>query len=488
MTARLSTANLDQRREGVAVPRYALDSVRRGVVHIGVGHFHRAHQAAYFDDLLCAQAMDWGVTGISLRSARVRDALAPQDFLYTLVEQGEKRSHRVIGALRQIIVARSAPAPAIAALAAPETTVVTTTVTEKGYLPSEGATDFGHDAYRRDLACVDAPKTLFGYLAAALIRRMEIDAGPVTLVCCDNVKGGGMLLEEGTCHLLRHHAPHAVNWARDNASFVSSVVDRVAPGTTDALVRQVRHDTGLADEWPVATEPFRQWVIQDRFAGERPPLDSVGAVYTGDIDTYEQMKLAYLNAGHMIVAVLGRLLGERHVHSALRYGAVARFAKTALINDVYPFVRLPSEVDGLKYIDGLLRRFGNAALPYRVAQVCSDSTEKVQQRWFPSIDRLLKQRHVSRHFPVVLAAWVLCIEQAAKQGALVDPSSENLTGAVAGADSAEALVRGVMRVAGAESFAFWREPVFMNAVSVAVTEIQRNGIRAVIGRKGEAYA
>ena len=429
--------------------------------------------------------MNWGVSGISLRSSRTHDVLAPQDFLYTLVQAGRSTSYRVIGALKEIIVAPSTPSLALAALSAREASVVTTTVTEKGYLLRDGAIDFDHGAYRRDISCLDPPTTIFGYLAASIVQRMERDAGPITVISCDNVRGGGTKLAEGTYPLLREHARGVLNWADENVSFASSVVDRVTPVTTDGLVRQVKRDTGVVDAWPVATESFRQWVIEDKFAGHRPPLDSVGASFSADIAVHEQMKLAYLNAGHSMVSVIGYLLGEEHVHSSLGNDAVDRFVRRALTEDVHELARLPRDVDGLDYIDSILQRFKNASLPYRISQVCSDSTEKVQQRWFPSIDRLIRHGRVSRYFPVALAAWIIFIERAVAEVSLVDPSSEKLIDAVRRCRGGDSVMSGVLQVAGAASYAFWTDPIFMRAVETAYRDIGCNGINAAISRKAE---
>ena len=485
MTTRLCQSTIGQMAEHVAVPQYKLDRVQRGIVHIGVGNFFRAHQATFWDDLLCAGQMNWGVSGISLRSSRTHDVLAPQDFLYTLVQAGRNTTYRVIGALKEIIVAPSMPSRAVAALSAREASVVTTTVTEKGYLLRDGAIDFNHVGYRRDLSCLDPPTTVFGYLAASMVQRMVRNSGPMTVICCDNVSGGGAILAEGTCRLLRKHAREVVNWADENVSFATSVVDRVTPVTTDGLARQVRCDTGVVDAWPVATESFRQWVIEDKFAGQRPPLDSVGALFSSDIAAHERMKLAYLNAGHSMVGVMGYLLGVEHIHSSLGNDAVDRFVRRVLTEDVHPLARLPRDVDGLEYVDAILQRFKNASLPYRISQVCSDSTEKVQQRWFPSVDRLVRHGRMPRYFPVALAAWIIFIERAVAEGSLVDPSREKLIDAVRRCRGGDSVISGVLQIAGAASYAFWTDPIFMKAVKTAYSDIRTNGIYTAIARKAK---
>ena len=480
MTFRLNRSTLGRLARQVISPRYRFDGVNRRVVHIGVGNFHRAHQATYFDDLLRAGDVNWGITGVCLRTSTARDALAPQDYLYTLMEYGRNTSYRVIGAIQEIVVAPTRPERAIAALAANETTVVTTTVTEKGYLLRNGSIDFNHSAYRRDLARNGAPSTVFGFLAASIRRRMEQDAAPMTVICCDNVQGGGEILREGTHCLLRQYGRDAVEWAADNVSFVSSMVDRVVPVTSKRHVRHLFAQTGIEDAWPVATETFRQWVIEDAFLGVRPPLDLAGAEFVGDIALHEQMKLAYLNACHSMVGAIGYLLGETYVHSALRHHALDRFARLFLAKEVDKFIDLPPAFDGLAYIDLTLNRFKNASLPYPISQVCSDSSEKIQQRWFPSIERLIQYRQPPRYFTFALAAWVAQIEQAIAQGSLADPKSEELVKTFQRSRGTDSLVSEMLKVAGAEACDFWNEPAVMSAAETAYRQIKTRGISAAL--------
>lgn len=486
MTIRLSRSTLGRLANQVITPRYRLDRVKRGVAHIGVGNFHRAHQATYFDDLLRAGEMNWGISGICLRSSRARDALAPQNFLYTLMQADQRTSYRVVGAIQDIIVAPRLPELAIAALAANETSVVTTTITEKGYLLRNGSIDFDHPMYRQDLSRSGAPKSVFGFLAASIRRRMEQDAGPLSIICCDNIQGGGSILREGTHGLLCQYAKDVVTWAEDNVSFVSSMVDRVAPVTSDGLVRLVASQTGVEDAWPVATESFRQWVIEDSFPSKRPPLDLVGVEFADDIALHERMKLRYLNACHSIIGAIGYLLGETYTHSALKHRGLARFSRNALAEEVHGFMALPPASDGLAYIDTCLERFRNASLPYLIAQLCSDSSEKVQQRWFPSIERLIRCRRPPRYFTFALAAWAIQIEQAIDERTLVDSRRGELTEVLEGNRQTGSPVRGLLRVAGAQTYEFWNDSHVMNATECAYREIKRWGIDEALHRHTEA--
>ena len=471
MNARLCRSTLRRLTDHVVVPSYAFDKVRCSVVHIGAGNFHRAHQAVYCDDLLCAGESLWGVTGISLRSPKTRDALAPQDYLYTTAQLDGNASYRVIGAIREIIAAPDDSTRAIDILAARTTGLITITVTEKGYLLGEDSIDFAREAYCADLVSLQKPHTVYGYLAAAIIRRSKTKTGPLTILCCDNVQGGGDILRQGTLNLLQEHSADSVGWVGDNVSFVSSVADRVAPTTTEKFIRDTARAIGFHDHWPVATEPFRQWVIEDKFAGVRPPFDAVGATYVDDVAPYERMKLSFLNAAHSMIAALGYLLGEDYIHTSLEHTDLARFVRTALVEEIQTVTPLPLTVNGFAYIDNFLRRFQNATLPYRVTQVCSDSTEKIRQRWFPSIDRLIEHGRSPHYMAFVLAAWIACVRQAVTDDSLVDSRRDELIDKLSGAYQSDEIVRRTLDIAGAARQRFRTDTSFMALVDNAYRDI-----------------
>lgn len=482
MNAQLCRSTLRRLADHVALPSYAFDKVRRSVVHIGVGNFHRIHQAVYCDDLLCAGELLWGVTGISLRSPKTRNALAPQDYLYTMAQLDGNVSYRVIGAIREIIAVSDDSARAIDVLAARTTELITITVTEKGYLLGDGSIDFSHEAYCADLMSLQEPRTVYGYLAAAIIRRSQAKTGPMTILCCDNIQGGGDILRQGALNLLQEHSVNSACWVDDNVSFVSSVVDRVAPTTTEKFIRDTTQAIGVHDHWPVATEPFRQWVIEDKFAGVRPPFDAVGATYVDDVAPYERMKLAFLNAAHSIIAVVGYLLGEDYIHTSLEHGDLARLVRATLVEEIHAVTPLPLTVSGFAYIDNFLRRFQNAALPYRVTQVCSDSTEKIQQRWFPSIDRLIEHGQSPQYMAFASAAWIACVRQAVTDEALVDSRRDELIEKLGGAYQSDEIVRHTLDIAGAARQRFRTDASFMALVDDAYRDICGYGVGAAMNK------
>jgi len=265
---RLSSENLPS---SIRTYSYDRDAVTIGIVHFGIGNFHRAHQAVYCDDLLEHGATQWGIAGVSLRSSKMKEALAPQDYVYTLATLSEATEYR------------------------------------KGYCLGPNGIDFEHIDLQADLNSLENPKTIYGFLARGLMLRQQTNSpsSKLTIMCCDNISGGGELLKSGVERLLKSHAPKTLEWSHGNVSFISSMVDRVSPATDDRLRDLVQKASGCVEASPVSTEPFSQWIIEDNFAGERPDFNTVGAEFVTDIAPFEKMKLGYLNAAHTLVSTLG---------------------------------------------------------------------------------------------------------------------------------------------------------------------------------------
>ena len=424
---RLSKTTLSKLMPGVEVPSYAQASITAGIVHFGTDNFHRAHQAIYCDALLNEGETRWGITGVSLRSSDVRDKLSPQDFLYTQATLGDATSYRIIGAIQSILVAPENPKIVIDTVAHDKTQLVTTTITEKGYCLSSGEIDRAHPGIIRDLRSLGLPQTIYGYLAAALIKRSADQGAPLTILCCDNVHAGGVHLREGVHILLKRHSPETQIWVTQNVAFSSSMVDRVTPATNEALKEVVAARLGLYDAAAVAAEPFTMWVIENRFAGKRPPLDRVGAIFVDDIAGFERTKLRFLNAGHSMLAALGYLAGDRFIHEALQRPTLARFTEQALRRNVLPVTPVPESIGIDGYIDQVLERFRNRNLPYTVLQVGTDSSQKIQQRWLPTIDDALAQGQDVSYLAFALASWVSFIRQALLNDNLNDPLRDAFT-------------------------------------------------------------
>ncbi len=473
----LSANNLP---EGIRTFEYDRDTVTSGIVHFGIGNFHRAHQAVYCDDLLNQGATKWGITGVSLRSSSMKDALEPQDYLYTLATLGQTTEYRIIGSIKHVLVAPDAPNEVIDLIAKTSTQLVSSTITEKGYCLTSGKVDFDHPDLQLELASLDAPKTIYGFLACGLIQRAQDDSAraKLTIMCCDNISKGGELLKAGVSRLLLQHSPITLEWAQTHVGFISSMVDRVCPATDDALRTSVRCDTGRDDAWPVSAEPFTQWIIEDGFVGERPNFNQVGAVFVDDIAPFEQMKLRYLNAAHTMASTLGYLSGDTFVHEALLRPEVLDFMRQALRQNVLPHAAVPSGYNGSDYIEEVIKRFQNGNLPYANLQVGTDSSQKIQQRWFPTINIAVAASANIPYFEFCLGAWVVFIHIALENDVLNDPKLEQFTQVET--DDMNQRVLSYLTIASANDFSFFNQPEFLQAVTQHAETIRANGVASTL--------
>ena len=473
---RLSSNNLPKHLQSYEYDREAVTS---GIVHFGIGNFHRAHQAVYCDDLLNRGELRWGIKGISLRSSSMRDALKSQDYLYTLAVLGRTTEYRIIGAIRDIFVAPEDPGAVVDVIAKPTTQLISSTITEKGYYLTSSQVDFSHPVLQTEFASLDTPKTIYGFLARGIIKRAQDNAqAKLTVMCCDNISKGGDHLKDGVTVLLTQHSPSTLKWAETHVGFVSSMVDRVCPATDDALKELVRRDTGREDAWPISAEPFSQWIIEGDFAGERPNFEEVGAVFVDDIAPFERMKLSYLNAAHTIASTLGYLSGDIFVHEALRRDEIFTFMRQALLENVLPHAAVPDGYDGAEYIEGVITRFQNENLPYANLQVGTDSSQKIQQRWFPTIDLALAKNASVPYFEFCLGSWVVFVETALENGVLNDPMRDALL-QVGAADTCDR-VSSFLNIASAEDFVLSKDPQFLNAVKHYAGAIRADGIQTAL--------
>src|SRR5512143_1586865 len=321
----LSLAALGSVPDRVARPRYQVAAVRVGIVHVGLGAFHRAHQAIYTDAVL-ARDPRWGICGVSLKTPHATRSLAAQDGLYTALEKDQSGTRvRIVGALREALFLGAEREKVLARCADRNVHVVTLTVTEKGYChdPATGALDLAHPDIVRDLAAPRAATSAPGFIVAALAARRRAGAGPVSVVCCDNLPHNGSVVAGIVTAFARAADPALADWIERNVAFPSTMVDRIVPATTPADIAEAGRLTGLADAVPVVFEPFRQWVIEDRFAGPRPAWEDDGAQIVTDVAPFETMKLRLLNGSHSTLAYLGFLAGHEFIWQASADPALA---------------------------------------------------------------------------------------------------------------------------------------------------------------------
>jgi len=423
---RLNAATVDRLAPTVTRPGYAPADQGVGLVHLGIGAFHRAHQAVYTDDAMSAGDRDWRTLGVSLRSGAVRDEIEPQDGLYTVTERsGAVERTRLIGSVAGVVVAPESPGAVIEALAAPSTLVVSLTVTEKGYgRGPDGALDANLADIAADLRAEGLPRTLYGFLAEAVSRRRAAGAPGLTVMSCDNLAHNGAQLRGLFAEFLEHRSAHDAAWVAAHCAFPSTMVDRIVPAPTPEDRTRLARDIGLYDAAAVVTEPFRQWVIEDWFAGPRPRWEVGGAELVADVAAYETAKLRMLNGAHSAFAYLGLLAGHAFVHEAIADPAI-RSVVERLMRDEAAASLSPAPGQNLAaYADALIARFENTALAHRLVQIAMDGSQKIPQRW---LQTLADRRARGADCPSILralAAWTLVVR--GDRIAVVDPAADEL--------------------------------------------------------------
>ena len=405
---RLSAATLNQLPRDVARPRYDRSAAATGIVHLGVGAFQRAHQAMYTEGALDAGDLRWGIVGASLRSPAVRDALKPQDNLYTLAVRGADGERlRVIGAIRDVLVAPEDPEALLRVMCHPAVKIVTLTVTEKGYCydPATTALDEAHPDIVHDLTEPAQPRSVPGFLVEALRRRRAAKISAFTVLCCDNLPHNGRTLAAIVTRFAALREPALAGYIRNEVAFPSTMVDRITPATTPEDRAAISGSLGLDDAAPVVTEPFSQWVIEDRFPEGRPDWSLAGAEFVTDVAPYENMKLRLLNGSHSTLAYLGYLAGYETVADTMKDANYRRLAE-GVMEDAAHTLKMPPGADVAAYKRALLERYANPALRHRTWQICMDGSQKLPQRLLGSIrDRLAAGASIDR-LVMGVAGWM----------------------------------------------------------------------------------
>ena len=415
-TIRLNTAALPSVRQNIAVPTYNRRDLLPHTVHIGVGGFHRAHQAVYLDDLLAmGDTPRWGEIGVGILPSdhRMRDAMLAQDCLYTVVERSaEQQKARVIGSMTQYLYAPAQREAVLEALASPLTRIVTLTITEGGYFLDEGTGQFNadHPALQHDLANPGEPGSSLGILAEALDRRRLRNLPAFTLQSCDNLQGNGHITRDVLLGYAALRKPELHDWIAAQVAFPNSMVDRITPATTPADIQSLADRFGIADAWPVVTEPFRQWVIEDTFANGRPEWERVGAQIVDDVAPYETMKIRLLNGSHEAIAFLGALAGYTYVHEVMQEPLFHRFIE-AFMEEVTPVVPVIPGISVSDYKRTLLHRFLNPTINDQVTRLCSEGSAKIPKWVLPSIAELRAQGRGIDLLSLVIAAWIFYLQR-----------------------------------------------------------------------------
>lgn len=424
--ARLTSARLGELSAAVAVPAYDRSAVTPGIVHLGVGGFHRAHQARYVDDLLASGVRDWGIVGVGLmpQDVRMRDALAAQDHLYTLVERapdGGVRG-RVIGSIIDYLFAPDSPTDVLALLTDPRIRIVSLTITEGGYHVNQatGGFDASDPAIQADLEPGAVPSTAFGYVVEALARRRAEGIAPFTVMSCDNIAGNGEVARGMLSAFASLRDPELGDWIGSEVAFPSSMVDRITPATTDADVEEVGWRFGIGDAWPVVSEPFSQWVLEDHFPQGRPPFEQAGVEMVPDVEPYELMKLRLLNASHQALCYLGYLSGYRYAHEVCTDPLFVDFLLGYMAHEGTPTLPQVPGVDLPGYQQELISRFANPYIRDTLARLCAESSDRIPKWLVPVITAQLDRGGSVRRSALVVASWARYAEGVDEQGAPID--------------------------------------------------------------------
>ena len=415
---RLSLRSVARAAPEVGRPAYDPSELKCGIVHLGVGAFHKAHQVAFTEDAIEAAGGDWGVLGVSLRRPDAAEALNPQGGLYTLEVRAAESRYRILGALRRVIVATTAPDMVLGALASAQTHVVTLTVTEPAYrLGPDGDLDLVHPEIVGDLAGAQPPHSVVGWLVEGLARRRAIGGGPVTVVCCDNLRANGRKLGAAVQAFASRRGDALARWIAANAAFPDTMVDAITPAADAALFARVQAAVGLEDRAAVQREPFAQWVVQDRFAGPRPAWERAGVEIVADVEGHEALKLHVLNAAHSALAYLGPPRGHVFVRDAIADAELADFLDALMAQEVAPALK---GRDVAAYWRAAKARFAEPRIDHRLDQIARDGAAKLRERVHPLILSNIAAGRPAGRLGRIVAAW-LAAERRPPASALDDP-------------------------------------------------------------------
>ena len=426
MTA-LAAQALAEIQERVPVPTYDRSPVTTGIVHLGVGGFHRAHEAMYVDRLLeSGQGSDWGITGVGLlpQDRSMLEVMRAQDCLYTLVVKDSDGSldPKVIGSIVDYLFAPEDPEGVLARMTDPATRIVSLTVTEGGYHVNQatGAFDPSDPAIQSDIAATGTPTTAFGFLTEALARRRAAGVEPFAVMSCDNIQGNGHVAREMITAFARLRDEELGDWIGQEVAFPNSMVDRITPVTTDADRALLAQQFGVEDAWPVVCEPFTQWALEDHFPTGRPPFEDVGVQVVEDVAPYELMKLRLLNASHQALCYLGYLSGYHYAHEVAADPMFRRFLLDYMDREATPTLAPLPGVDLPAYKHQLIERFANPEVKDTLARLCAESSDRIPKWLVPVIRHQLEQGGEVRNSALVVAAWARYAEGVDEAGEPID--------------------------------------------------------------------
>ena len=408
----LNQNNLSAITKQIPYPSYSRASLKTGIVHIGVGGFHRSHQAYYMHQLLEKyNELEWGICGVGLREAdrAISHVFNKQDCLYTLVTQfpdGTDKSE-VIGSIHEFLLAVDEPDLVIDKMAQPDTKIVSLTITEGGYNfnTSTGAFNFDNADIQHELVHPHEPRTVYGYLTGALRKRKSNGLSPFTILSCDNIQHNGDIAREMVLSFVSKQDVELAEWIAEKASFPNTMVDRITPVTTPEVIEHLNNKYEITDEWPVVCEPFIQWVVEDNFCNGRPTLEKVGVQFVADVTPYETMKIRLLNAGHSVLGIPGAILGYPTIDICMKDPVIASFMRKFMDVEVTLVLKAAEGIDVEQYKDKLEERFANPNIKDSVSRICSESSAKLPKFLIPTLLENLASGGSIKYATFILAAW-----------------------------------------------------------------------------------
>ncbi len=408
----LNQENLEQIGSRIPVPNYNRSAGSTGIVHIGVGGFHRAHLAYYLHQLKnIGDASSWGIQGIGLREAdeTLHDIFKKQDHLYTLMVKHPdgKIEPEIIGSIIDFKMGTTDPEPVIAQMAHADTKIVSLTITEGGYNfnPTTGEFNFDNPDIQHELRHPHDPITVYGFLTAALKRRRDAGLPAFTIMSCDNIEHNGDIARKMLLTFAETQNPDLATWIAKEVSFPNSMVDRITPVTTPTDIETLGQNYGVQDAWPVTCEPFIQWVVEDKFSNGRPAFEKVGVQFVPDVGPYEKMKLRLLNAGHSVLGLLGALHGHPTINACIEDELFAKYLRAFLDEEATPVLGDIKGINLEDYKNSLLERFANPNIKDSVSRICSESSAKLPKFLIATIHENLATGGSIKFATLVIAAW-----------------------------------------------------------------------------------
>jgi len=467
--------------------RPSVDRPKSGIVHLGLGAFFRAHGAVYIAEAMQKSGGDWGIVGVSLVRPDQRDMLAPQGFAYTAVELGpDGQTARLISVINDVLVARENPKAVLDAMSDPAIRIVSLTVTEKGYChePSTGRLNRDHPDIRHDLENTDAPRSAIGFLVLALQRRRAQGKRPFTVLCCDNLPENGKVVRGVVLEFAGLVDPALSEWIAAEGAFPSTMVDRIVPATKPADIERLAETTGVLDLSPVMHEPFRQWVVEDRFVdGDRPDLGAVGVQLVTNVTPFEHMKLRCLNGTHSSLAYLGYLAGHETISDTVADPVFAGFCKNLWKAEITPGLTPPEGVDLAAYTHALLDRYSNPAIRHLTWQIAMDGSQKLPQRILGTLSENLAAGRPVAGLTLAVAAWMRYVGGTDEKGNPVDvrdPLAARLKSLSDGAGTPATKVAALLAVAEIFPAALAANENFRTRLTEAYTGLLANGSRKMV--------